>query len=122
MQVVYMLLLGVFAGISAGVFGIGGGIILVPALVLVLKYPQATANGTSLVALLLPVGIFGVLEYYKASKITGENIRLGILIALGMFVGTYLGARLAVHVPVKLLTKIFSVFLLTVALKMFFGK
>lgn len=122
MQVVYMLLLGIFAGISAGIFGIGGGIILVPALVLILKYPQATANGTSLVALLLPVGIFGVLEYYKASKITGENIRLGLLIALGMFVGTYLGARLAVHVPVKLLTKIFSVFLLTVALKMFFGK
>ena len=122
MEVVYMLLTGVLAGISAGIFGIGGGVILVPVLVLLFKYPQVTANGTSLVALLLPVGIFGVLEYYKAGKISGENIKLGLLIAVGMFLGTYLWARLAVHVPVKLLGKMFSVFLFAVALKMFFAK
>ncbi|MEI6790807.1 MAG: TSUP family transporter [Myxococcaceae bacterium] len=122
MEIVYVLLTGVLAGIASGVFGIGGGVILIPILVLLFKYPQVVANGTSLVALLLPVGIFGVLEYYKASKISGENIRLGLLIAVGMFVGTYLGAKLAVHLPVKLLTKMFSVFLIAVALKMFFAK
>lgn len=117
-----MLLTGVCAGVSAGIFGIGGGVILVPMLVLLFKYPQPIANGTSLVALLLPVGILGVIEYYKAGKISGENIRLGLLISVGMFLGTYLGAKLAVHVPVKLLGKIFSVFLCAVALKMFFAK
>ncbi len=122
MQWVYMLGTGVLAGICAGIFGIGGGVIMVPILVLLFKYPQVTANGTSLVALLLPVGIFGVLEYYKAGKISGENIRLGLIIAVGLFLGTYLGAKLAVHVPVKLLGKLFSVFLLAVALKMFFAK
>ncbi|MEI6804958.1 MAG: TSUP family transporter [Myxococcaceae bacterium] len=122
MEAFYMLLTGVFAGISAGVFGIGGGVILVPVLVLLFKYPQVTANGTSLVALLLPVGIFAVLEYYKAGKIDGTHIKLGFLIAIGMFLGTYLGAKLAVNIPVKLLGKMFSVFLMAVALKMFFVK
>ena len=122
MEVVYMLLTSVLVGVSAGMFGIGGGVILIPMLVLLFKYPQTTANGTSLVALLLPVGIFGVFEYYKAGKISGINIKLGLLIAVGMFLGTYLGAKLAVQVPVKLLGKMFSVFLLAVALKMLFAK
>lgn len=117
-----MLLIGVVAGISSGIFGIGGGVILVPTLIYLFRYPQTMATGTSLVALLLPVGFFGVLEYYKAGKITGDNIRLGLLIAVGMFLGTYLGAKLAVHVPVKLLTKSFAVFLFAVALKLFWGK
>src|SRR3989338_3633165 len=114
-----MLLTGILAGACSGVFGIGGGIILVPILVLGFGYSQVVASGTSLVALLLPVGFFGVLEYYKASKISGENIKLGLLIALGMFLGTYLGAKLAVHVPVQLLTKLFAVFLVVVAIKLF---
>jgi uncharacterized membrane protein YfcA len=118
----YMILTGVLAGVSAGMFGIGGGVILVPILVLFFKYPQATANGTSLVALLLPVGVFGALEYYKSGKISGDNLKFGILIAIGMFLGTYLGAKLAVQLPVKLLSKAFSVFLMVVALKMFFSK
>lgn len=117
-----MILTGILAGISAGVFGIGGGVILVPILVLWFNYPQATANGTSLVALLLPVGVFGALEYYKAGKISGDNIKFGVLIAIGMFLGTYLGAKFAVQMPVKLLSKAFSVFLMAVALKMFFAK
>ncbi len=118
----YMMVIGVLAGIAAGIFGIGGGIILIPLLMIFFKYPQATANGTSLVALLLPVGILGVREYYKASKISGENIRMGLLIALGLFVGTYLGARIAVHVPEHVLTKMFSLLLVVVAVKLFFAK
>ncbi len=119
MQALWMILTGVLAGISAGVFGIGGGIILIPVLLLVFKYPQATANGTSLVALLLPVGILGVLEYYKAGKITGENIKWGLFIAVGMFLGTYLGARLAVFLPVRVLGKLFAGFLLLVSVRLF---
>ncbi len=122
MQAWWMILTGVLAGVSAGIFGIGGGVILIPILVLAFKYPQVVANGTSLVALLLPVGIFGVLEYYKAGKITGENIKWGLFIALGMFVGTYLGARLAVFLPVRVLTKLFAGFLLLVSVRLFLSR
>lgn len=122
MEIIWMLLTGIFAGVCSGIFGIGGGIILVPILIFAFKYPQATANGTSLVALLLPVGILGVLEYYKAGKISGANIRLGLFIAVGMFVGAYFGARLATQLPVKVLSRMFAGFLFLVSVKLFFSK
>lgn len=121
-QALYMILSGVAVGIFSGVFGIGGGIVLVPILVIVLGYPQHMANGTSLVALLLPVGALGVWEYYRAGKISDENIRLGLLVATGVFLGTYFGSKLAIAIPEKLLTKIFSIFLITVAIKMWFSR
>jgi uncharacterized membrane protein YfcA len=120
MQIIYVLIIGVCAGIMSGLFGIGGGIILVPFLVLVMKFPQQTANGTSLVALLLPVGIFGVYEYYKAGKIAPEHIRYGLLIAMGMFVGTYFGSRVAVLLPAATLRKCFAIFTALVSVKIWF--
>jgi uncharacterized membrane protein YfcA len=120
MQLIPILFIGVCAGIMSGLFGIGGGIILVPFLVLALGYPQQTASGTSLVALLLPVGIFGVYEYYKAGKIGPEHIRYGLLIAVGMFVGTYFGSRLAVVLPANTLRKMFAVFTAIVSVKIWF--
>ena len=69
--------IGVLAGISAGIFGVGGGIILVPMMVLVLGYAQHMANGTSLVALLLPVGILGVMEYYQRGKNRARKYQSG---------------------------------------------
>ncbi|MES2503274.1 MAG: sulfite exporter TauE/SafE family protein [Myxococcota bacterium] len=122
MQVWAMILVGVLAGASAGVFGIGGGVVIVPMLVFLFKYPQSVANGTSLVALLLPVGILGVLEYHRAGKISMTNIRFGLLIAVGMFVGAYFGAKLAVHLPDRILSKCFAAFLFLVSVKMFFSK
>ena len=65
---VYVLLSGIATGVCSGLFGIGGGVILVPILVMLLKFPQQTASGISLIALLLPVGGLGVLEYYRAGK------------------------------------------------------
>lgn len=109
---------GFFAGIMSGIFGIGGGIILVPILVLLLKFKQQTASGTSLVALLLPVGILGVIEYMKAGKISYEHIRYGLVISLGLFVGVYFGARLAVNLPDLLLRRGFAVLLLALAVRM----
>ena len=117
-----MLLIGLLAGICSGIFGIGGGVVLIPALVLFFKYPQAMANGTSLVALLLPVGLLGVLEYYKAGRIGAEQIWLGLYIAVGMFFGAYLGARLAVYLPTHILSKLFAAFLSFVAFRMFMSK
>ena len=106
-------------GVSPG-FGVGGGIILVPILVLVLGYSQVTATGTSLVALLLPVGLLGVLNYYNAGKIDMNNIKVGLLIAAGMFVGTYAGSLIALPLSDSLLRKLFAVLLFGLAIRLWF--
>jgi len=121
MQLLYVVGIGILAGVLAGLFGIGGGIILVPLLVFGFGYTQQTASGTSLVALLLPVGIFGVVEYYKAGKISAEHIKLGLIIAIGMFLGTFLGARLAVALSPTVLRKSFAVFIALVGVKLWFS-
>jgi uncharacterized membrane protein YfcA len=122
MKVLTILLVGGVAGVLSGVFGIGGGIVLVPMLIFLLGYNQLTASGTSLVALLGPVGILGVYEYYRTGKIGNEHIKLGLLIACGMAVGAYVGAKIAVNLPELFLKRAFSIFLIIVALKMWFGK
>ena len=117
MKMLIMLIVGVAAGGLAGLFGVGGGVILVPMLMLVLGYSQVAANGTSLVALLLPVGFFAVMEYYKAGKISIEHIRYGLLISVGMFAGAYFGSKLAVSLDPILMKRSFSIFLVIVALR-----
>jgi uncharacterized membrane protein YfcA len=121
LQNFYLILIGILAGILAGFFGIGGGLILIPFLVLALGFPQHMANGTSLVALLAPVGIFGVLEYYKAGKISPDNIKAGLIIAVGMLAGVYLGSRGALLISSTVLRKSFAIFLLLVAIRMWFA-
>jgi uncharacterized membrane protein YfcA len=113
---------GICTGILSGLFGIGGGIILVPLLIFAFQMPQHTATGTSLVALLLPVGILGVLEYYRAGKITYEHLRFGILIAVGLLVGTYLGAKLALMLSPQVLRRCFSFLLAYVAVRFWLMK
>jgi len=118
-----MLLMGVgiLAGILAGFFGIGGGLIIIPFLVLILGYSQHMANGTSLVALLAPVGIFGVIEYYKAGKISPDNIKAGLIIACGMLAGVYGGSRFALLLNSSMLRKLFAIFLVLIAIRMWFS-
>ena len=113
-----MLAIGICTGILSGIFGIGGGVVLVPLLILFLGYEQHVASGTSLVALLLPVGLLGAIEYYRAGKLTPENVKFGFIIALGLFVGTFFGARIAVHLPADTLRRSFAVFLVLVAAKL----
>jgi uncharacterized membrane protein YfcA len=122
MQYLYLALIGVTAGILAGLFGIGGGVLIVPALVLLLGMPQHTATGTSLVALLLPVGILGVWSYYRAGNITSEHITFGLIVAIGLFAGTYLGSQIALEISNETLQKVFAGFLMCVSLYMFFAK
>ncbi|HCD35985.1 sulfite exporter TauE/SafE family protein [Chlorobium phaeovibrioides] len=119
-QVITMLLIGSLAGILSGMFGIGGGVIIVPALVLLLGMTQHTANATSLVALLLPVGILGALEYYRAGKISMDNVWLGLILAVGLFGGAYFGAKIATHLSGSVLRKAFAVFTGIVALRLWF--
>jgi uncharacterized membrane protein YfcA len=122
MNILLFIIIGVITGIFAGIFGVGGGIVLVPILVFLMGYEQFAANGTSLVSLLLPVGLLGVVEYYRAGKISYEQIRLGLVIAVGIFVGTYFGAKIATSLPQTVLRKVFSIFLVGVAFKLWFQK
>ena len=107
------LLLGLCAGIMSGLFGIGGGIIMVPSLIAFFGMGILNANATSLAAMLLPVGVLGVIAYYKAGFI---NVRNALWISLGLLSGSYFGAELAVTLDVKILSKLYAAILLYVAI------
>jgi uncharacterized protein len=106
--------IGLAAGVLAGMFGIGGGIVIVPALIILAKMSATSATGTSLGALLLPVGALGAWEYWRHGHV---NIRAALLLALGLFLGAWFGARLAVQLPPQVLRRSFAVFLLVVAVR-----
>jgi hypothetical protein len=106
------LVIGLCAGVFAGMFGIGGGVIVVPALMVVAKMTPHKATGTSLAALLLPVGALGVMRYYRANDVA---IGAAIWIALGLLAGAWLGADLALRLPGRDLQRAFAVFLAFVA-------
>ena len=106
-----MLALGLVAGVLSGMFGIGGGLVIVPVLVLGFGLSQKAATGTSLLALLMPVGLLGVIEYGRRREIRFDY---GLLIALGLFAGAYFGARLTEHVTDRAMKRIYAVFLLVV--------
>jgi uncharacterized membrane protein YfcA len=109
----------VAGGVFSGFFGIGGAVIVVPALVYIFKFPQHYAQGTALVALLLPVGLLAVIKYYQAGNV---NIKIGLLISLGFFAGAFIGASIAQLLPQLLLKRLFGVLLLIVSVYMLMGK
>jgi uncharacterized protein len=117
--IVLLVGIGLAAGLLSGVMGIGGGIIIVPALVYFLSLTQHQAQGISLGVLIMPVGILAVMNYYKAGNI---NFNYSIIIALGFVVGGYLGSKLSLGMSQDAVKKVFSVVLILVALKMLTGK
>ena len=117
--ILILLAVGLAAGTLSGMVGVGGGIIIVPALVFFLAYSQQLAQGTSLAVLLLPAGIFAVMNYYKAGFV---DIPSTLLIALSFTLGGFLGSRLSISLDQQTVKKIFATLLLIVSLKMFFGK
>jgi uncharacterized protein len=110
--------IGFAAGILSGLFGIGGGIVIVPALILLARLTPVTATGTSLAALLLPVGGLGAWEYYKRGHL---NIPAALFIALGLFFGAWIGARFVQNLSPVQLKRAFAVFLVIVAGRMWFS-
>ncbi|MDI6849161.1 MAG: sulfite exporter TauE/SafE family protein [Candidatus Saccharicenans sp.] len=114
---VALLAIGLAAGIMAGMFGIGGGNIIVPFLVLFLKYPPKRAIATSLAALLPPVGLPGVIYYYRAGTL---DIRVAILLAAGLLLGTVVGARMNIRMPTAQVKLLYGIFLIFVAARFFF--
>ncbi len=114
-MILTFVLIGLAAGVLAGLFGIGGGILIVPALVFFGGMTIQTATGTSLGALLLPVGLLGAVVYYREGHL---DARAALLLALGMFVGAYLGATLSQSLKAAVLSRLFAVFLVAVAVRM----
>jgi uncharacterized membrane protein YfcA len=114
---IVLILIGVASGMLSGFVGVGGGLIIVPALVLFLEFSQKMAQGTSLAILLLPVGILAVMEYYKHGYI---DIKIALIISAGFVVGGFFGSRIALVLPQDTIKKVFAVFMLIVAIKMLF--
>lgn len=108
-----ILLIGLCGGILVGLLGIGGGVVLVPAMVHLLHMDQHAAQGTSLFVLLPPIGLGALLEYRKRGDV---DFRAGIFCAMGMLFGGYIGGLIAVPMPTVRLTQCFGVFLMISAL------
>ena len=113
------LVLGIVVGILGGLLGIGGGTIIVPYLVYIKNFTQHQAQGVSLILAALPIGLLALLKYYKEGNF---DLKIGFIIAIGFFLGGYLGATIAHKIPENLLRKLFGIYLLLLGLKMVFGK
>lgn len=113
-----LLLLGIVAGYFSGLVGIGGGVIIVPALVLIFGYSQHLAQGTTLGLLVPPIGILAAWEYYHKGYM---DIRSAVLICLGFVAGGFLGSKMAVGLSEDILKKMFAVVLIALGIRMFFS-
>ncbi|MBN2482705.1 MAG: sulfite exporter TauE/SafE family protein [Candidatus Omnitrophica bacterium] len=119
MNIAVYILLGLLAGVASGIFGIGGGTILIPAFIFLFGLTQHQAQGTTLALMVPPIGLLAAMRYYSEGNV---KVSLAIFVCIGFFIGGYLGAEIAHRISEPLLKKVFGVFLLGVALKMILGK
>ena len=112
---VALILLGGLAGMTSGLVGIGGGIIIVPALVLLFGFSQQVAQGTTLALMVPPLGALAAMTYYRQGYV---DLKTAGLICLGFLVGSVLGADLAIRLPTEILTRSFGAILVAIGLKM----
>ncbi len=109
--------IGIVAGLLSGMFGIGGGIVIVPALILLAKFTPQKATGTSLGALLLPVGFLGAIQYWKRGDV---DFRASLILALCLFLGAFFGAKIGLAMSPRLLRRAFALFLVLVSAQLWF--
>jgi uncharacterized membrane protein YfcA len=119
MNIVLYLLVGLLGGIFSGMLGLGGGIIMVPALAFLFGLSQHQAQGTTLALMVPPIGLLAAWTYYKAGFV---DLKIAAFVCLGFFFGGLLGAKLVVGLPDPLLRKIFGVALIVIAIKMILTK
>lgn len=114
-----LIAIGIITGVMAGMLGIGGAIIMIPALVFFMGFSQQLAQGTSLAVMLPPVGILATYNYYKAGHV---DIKIALILAGAFLIGSYFGSKYALTLPQATLKRIFGILLLLVAAKMLIGK
>jgi uncharacterized protein len=110
-----LIAIGLVAGVLSGLFGIGGGVLIVPSLIFFARFSTKLALGTSLGALLLPVGLLGAYTYYRNGHL---DIRASLLLATGLFFGAWIGARLAQQLSGATLQRMFAIFILLMAIRL----
>ncbi len=116
---IILIIIGLAAGILSGFAGVGGGVIIIPALILFLGMSQFEAQGTSLAMMIPPIGIMAAINYYKDGYI---NWKYALVLALFFVIGGYFGSKLALSISQSMVKKIFAVFIILIGIKMFFGK
>jgi len=119
MQVLAYILIGLVAGAASGFLGIGGGIIFIPAMVLLFGLTQHQAQGTTLALMIPPIGLLAALQYYHEGNV---NLKMAVFMCLGFVFGGYLGAVLVHHVPDTILKRVFGYILFFISLKFIFTK
>lgn len=117
--ILILLCIGLMAGILSGMVGIGGGVVIVPALMYFAHVSQHQAQGTSLAVLLLPVGILAVYNYYNKGLV---DVKSALIIATTFVIGGFIGSKIAIAIDQNLLKRVFGVFMLLISLKMILGK
>ncbi len=118
-MILILIAIGIITGAVAGMLGIGGAVILIPALVFILGFSQYDAQGTSVAMMLPPIGLLAAYNYYKAGHV---NLYFALILAFAFMLGAYFGSKIALNLPQAVLRKIFAVLLLAVAVKMFLTK
>ncbi len=114
-----LVLIGLIAGIFGGFVGLGGGVIMIPALIYILGFSQLEAQGTSLAVMLPPIGILAAMNYYKAGHL---NWKYAMIIAITFTIGGYFGSKIALDIPVATVKKIFGFVLLGISLNIILGR
>jgi len=114
-QLIFLILIGLITGGLSGLLGIGGGIIVIPSLVLLLNFFQKLAQGTSLAMLLPPIGLLAAYNYYRSGYV---NIKAALILIITFIIGSYISSYWAVNLPENLIKKIFAVFLIVYAVKL----
>ncbi|HAO93945.1 MAG: permease [Deltaproteobacteria bacterium GWC2_56_8] len=119
MDIISFIVLGVLAGAVSGLVGIGGGLVVVPALVFLFGFSQHQAQGTTLAMMVPPIGLLAAWTYYKAGN---ADLKVAGFLCIGFFIGGLIGAKTANVIPTGVLKKVFGAFLLIVSLRMIFWK